>query len=58
MTPQSKNYTVKYHWLCEHIGPQCIKHVKIATSDQLGDIFTKGLGKIAFQSLQKKLMRW
>lgn len=58
MTPRSKHYALKYHWFREHIGPRNIILVKIDTSDQLGDIFTKGLGKVLFQQLRKKLMGW
>jgi hypothetical protein len=44
MTPQSKHYyAIKYHWFCEQIGPCNIQLVKIDTTNQLGDIFTKGL---------------
>ncbi len=58
MTPQSKHNAVKYHWFCEHLAPQKIQLVKIATNDQLGDLFTKGLDKVSFESLQKMLMGW
>jgi hypothetical protein len=58
MTPCSKHYAVKYHWFQEHLIPQKIQLVKIASTDQLGNIFTKGLDKIAFQRLQKMLMGW
>jgi hypothetical protein len=58
MTPRSKHYAVKYHWFREHLIPQKIQLVKIASTDQLGDIFTKGLDKIAFQRLRKMLMGW
>jgi hypothetical protein len=58
MTPRSKHYAVKYHWFWEHLIPQKIQLVKIASTDQLGDIFTKGLDKIAFQRLRKMLMGW
>jgi hypothetical protein len=43
MTPRSKHYAVKYHWFCEHIGPRNIQLVKISSSNQLGNLFTKGL---------------
>jgi hypothetical protein len=56
MTPRSKHYAVKYHWFHEHIGPRGVELVKIASEDQLGDLFTKGLGKLAFTRLQKQLM--
>ncbi len=58
MTPWSKYYAIKYHWFREHIGPRNIQLVKINTEDQLGDLFTKGLGRIIFTRLQKKLMGW
>eukprot|EP00956_Cyclotella_meneghiniana_P035535 scaffold115810_cov49-Cyclotella_meneghiniana.AAC.1 len=43
MTPRSKHYAIKYHWFREQIGPRNIELVKVASSEQLGDIFTKGL---------------
>ena len=58
MTPRSKHYAIKYHWFREHIGPQNIELVKISSQDQLGDIFTKGLSRVSFSLLQKKLMGW
>jgi hypothetical protein len=58
MTPQSKQYAVKYHWFCEHLPPRRIQLVKIATNDQLGDLFIKGLVKDFFAYLQKMLMGW
>jgi hypothetical protein len=58
MTPRSKHYAIKYHWFREHIGPRHIQLVKIATDDQLGDLFTNGLTKLKFSRLQKKLMGW
>jgi hypothetical protein len=58
MTPRSKHYAVKYHWFREHLAPRKIQLVKIATNDQLGDIFTKGLDKVSFAHLRKMLMGW
>jgi hypothetical protein len=58
MTPHSKHYAIKYHWFWEHIGLRNIQLVKINTEDQLGDLFTKGLNRIIFTRLQKKLMGW
>jgi hypothetical protein len=58
MTPRSKHYAIKYHWFREHIGPRNIELVKISTQDQLGDLFTKGLSRIIFSRLRKKLMGW
>ena len=56
--PTVKHCAIKYHWFREHIGPRHIQLVKIDTDDQLGDLFTKGLTKIKFSHLQKKLMGW
>jgi hypothetical protein len=58
MTPQSKHYAIKYHWFGKQIGPRNIELVKVDTTNQLGDIFTKGLGATAFQRLRLKLMGW
>jgi hypothetical protein len=58
MTPHLKHYAVKYHWICEHIGPWQIKIVKIASEAQLRDLFTKGLYRVTFEHLRKKLMGW
>ncbi|KAL7547639.1 hypothetical protein ACHAWF_010922 [Thalassiosira exigua] len=49
MTPRSKHNVVKYHWFREHLGPCGIDLVKIYSKEQLGDIFTKGLGRVAFE---------
>jgi hypothetical protein len=58
MIPRSKHYAVEYHWFQEHLVPCKIQLVKIATKDQLGDIYTKGLDKATFKYLQKMLMGW
>lgn len=58
MTPHSKHYAVKYHWFWEQLLPRNIELVKIASENQLGDIFTKGLGPVAFKRMQKQLMGW
>ena len=65
MTPRSKHYAIKYHWFPENIGfhqgpygTRNVELVKIASVDQLGDIFTKGLPVATFVVLQKKLMGW
>lgn len=58
MTPRSKHYAVKYHWFREHLSPRNIDLVKISSENQLGDIFTKGLGSVAFTRVRKQLMGW
>lgn len=58
MTPRSKHYAVKYHWFREHLSPRNIELVKIASENQLGDIFTKGLSGTAFKRMRQQLMGW
>ena len=58
MTPRSKHYAIKYHWFREQIGPRGISLHKIESAEQLGDIFTKGLGPLLFQKMREKLMGW
>jgi len=57
-TPRSKYYAIKTIWFCEQIHTQGIKLVKIETTEQLGDIFTKGLAQPAFEYLWSKLIGW
>ena len=57
-TPRSKHYAIKTVWFREAIVKQGIKLLNIATVEQLGDIFTKGLPKATFEYLRKKLMGW
>ena len=60
ITLRSKHYAIKYHWFREqlHNGPKKITLIKIATAEQLGGIFTKGLTRVIFEKLRKKLMGW
>ena len=57
-TPRSKHYAIKTVWFREAIVKRGIKLVKIDTVEQLGDIFTKSLPRVAFEYLRKKLMGW
>ncbi len=50
-TPHSKYYATKTIWFCEEISKHGIKLLKIETSEQLGDVFTKGLAKPTFEYL-------
>ena len=60
MTHRSKHYAIKYHWFREHVSKpdSRIELWKIDTENQLGDIFTKSLGRTVFEFLRKKLMGW
>ncbi len=57
-TLQSKYYASKTIWFREEIHKRCIKLLKINSVEQLGDIFTKGLGQVTFEYLRKKLIGW
>jgi hypothetical protein len=57
-TPRSKHYAIKTIWFREQIQARGIKLCKIETTEQLGDLFTKGLPKPAFEYLRSKLMGW
>jgi hypothetical protein len=50
-TPHSKYYATKTIWFHEEINRCGIKLLKIETSEQLGDMFTKGLAKPMFEYL-------
>jgi hypothetical protein len=57
-TPRSKYYAIKTIWFREEIFKRNIQLNKIDTVEQLGDIFTKGLTRVVFEYLQKKIMGW
>ncbi len=57
-TPRSKHYAIMTVWFRDQIVKRGIKLLKIETVEQLGDLFTKGLGKVPFEYLRKKLMGW
>ncbi len=57
-TPGSKYYAIRTIWFCEEINKCGIKLLKIETSEQLGDMFTKGLAKPTFEYLRSKIIGW
>jgi len=57
-TPRSKFYHLETIWFREQINLRGIKVVKIETTEQLGDIFTKGLSKVPFEYLRYLLCGW
>jgi hypothetical protein len=59
ITPRTKHIAVKYHHFRESIGEnKGILIVKIGTSEQKADIFTKGLTSDLFKGIRKLLMGW
>jgi hypothetical protein len=57
-TPRSKYYATKTIWFWEEINKRGIKLLKIETSEQLVDIFTKGLAQPTFEYLRSKIIGW
>ena len=41
MTPRSKHYAIKYHWIRSHLKSNNIELNKVDTKEQKADIFTK-----------------
>ncbi|MGH3053548.1 MAG: Ty1/Copia family ribonuclease HI, partial [Gaiellaceae bacterium] len=58
MTPRTKHIGVKYHFFREHVRRGTVKVQKIESENQKADIFTKGLGRVKFESIRLKLMGW
>ena len=57
-TPHSKYYSTKKVLFCEGFNKTKIALLKIATIEQLVDLFTKGLPRSTFEYLQNEIMRW
>ena len=59
ISPRTKHIAVKYHFFREAVGEKKGIHImKIDTTDQIADMFTKGLPVAQFQYLRKKLIGW
>ena len=57
-TPRSNYNATNTIWFCEEINKRVIKLLKFETSEQLGEIFTKGLAQPTCSYLQSKIIRW
>ena len=59
ISPRTKHIAVKYHFFREAVGEKKGIHImKIDTTEQIADMFTKGLPATQFQYLRKKLIGW
>jgi hypothetical protein len=58
LTPRSKHIAVRMHWFREHVRSGQIQVVKVDTTAQVADIFTKGLAREIFERVRKLLMGW
>jgi len=57
VTFRTKHIVVKYHFFCSHLSDE-VKIQKVDTTEQLADIFTKGLAQYQFEKLVAQLMGW
>ena len=58
LTPTSNFIAVKYHWFRQHVESGEVEIVKVESSSQIADIFTKGLQGDKFVAIRKLLYRW
>ena len=59
ITPRTKHIGIKYHHFKSKIGPEHgILIEKIDTTEQLADMFTKGLSFEQLEYLRNKLIGW
>jgi len=58
MRPRTKHINIKYHHFREHVRTGLISIHKVASENQLADIFTKPLSSSLFIKLRKTLLGW
>jgi hypothetical protein len=58
MTPISKWYGIKNHWLRSKLKPNCIAIIKIASAYQRADFLTKSLRREKFEANRKLTLGW
>lgn len=56
--PRTKHIAIKYHHFREHVKLGKVSINAIDTTEQIADIFTKGLPTISFDYLRYKLLGW
>ena len=56
--PRTKHIHLKYHHFREHVNSGLVWIVKVATDEQLADMFTKPLGLALFRKHRKGIMGW
>jgi len=53
----TKHIAVKYHFFHSHFSDE-VRVQKVDTTEQLADVFTKGLAQYQFEKLVARLMGW
>jgi hypothetical protein len=56
--PRTKHISLKFHHFQDYVKNGIIHILKIGTSNNMADIFTKPLGRIKLQHLRQLLMGW
>ena len=52
-----KHIAVKYHFFRSHLSDE-VRVLKVDTTEQFADVFTKGLAQYQFEKLVARLMGW
>ena len=55
-TPRTKHWGVQYHWFLSQIKPNNIELIKVASCDNIADLFTKSLKRVQFEKSRKMIM--
>ena len=58
ITPQSKHFKVKYHWVRERLEEYSFEILPVRTDKQKVDLFTKGLLRTEFRTKRHMIMGW
>ena len=58
MRPRTKHINVKYHHFRSHVAKGEIQVEKVATEDQVADLFTKPLPEPLFEKFTQAAMGW
>jgi hypothetical protein len=58
LTSRTKHYLIKWHFFWHWVKMGVIKIVRVDTTEQLADIFTKGIARDLFEKLRKLLLGW
>ena len=58
ITPRTKHIAIPYHHFRHHVNAGTIMIEKVATQENLADIFTKPLPLVTFRYLRRKLLGW
>ena len=56
--PRTKHIAVKYHHFREAVRNGILKVVRVDTTNQLADIFTKPLARLPLEHLRLRIMGW